>query len=74
MLIESTFADIYGFSDHDSVIYKGDALYQAMKEAIAMNKDTYQSKLSHLRQHAAQVAAKSQQNLAQTISDVMKDN
>ena len=74
MLIESTFADIYGFSDQDSVTYQGDALYQAMKEAIAMDKDTYQSKLSHLRQHAAQVAAKSQQNLAQTIADVMKDN
>ena len=74
MLIESTFADIYGFSDQDSITYQGDALYHAMKEAIAMDKDTYQSKLSHLRQHAAQVAAKSQQNLAQTIADVMKDN
>lgn len=67
MLIEKTFAKIYGFDKDDSVLYDNNKLYEAMKEAIAMDKETYALKLRALRQHAEKVAAESRANLAETI-------
>ena len=70
MLLEKTFADVYGFSEKDTVVYQGNSLYEAMKQAVAMDKKVYAEKCKALRQYAEDVAAKSQKNLAETIASI----
>ena len=70
MLLEKTFADVYGFSEKDTIVYQGNCLYEAMKQAVAMDKKTYAEKCKALRQYAEDVAAKSQKNLAETIASI----
>lgn len=70
MLLEKTFADVYGFSEKDTIVYQGNCLYEAMKQAVAMDKNTYAEKCKALRQYAEDVAAKSQKNLAETIASI----
>lgn len=70
MLLEKTFADVYGFSEKDTVVYQGNSLYEAMKQAVAMDKKAYAEKCKALRQHAEEVAAKSQKNLTETIASI----
>lgn len=70
MLLEKTFADVYGFSEKDTVVYQGNSLYEAMKQAVAMDKKVYAEKCKALRQYAEDVTAKSQKNLAKTIASI----
>lgn len=70
MLIEKTFADIYGFNNKDSIIYEGDKLYEAIKEAISLDAKAYAEKTSALSAHAEKVSAKSLSNLAAAIEHI----
>lgn len=70
MLLEKTFADVYGFSEKDTIVYQGNSLYEAMKQAVAMDKKAYAEKCKALRQHAEEVAAKSRKNLTETIASI----
>ncbi len=72
MLIEQTFADVYGFSAKDAVLYQGDELYEAMKKAINMKEKEYASVCRALERHAVSVATKSEKNLRQTIDAIQR--
>lgn len=70
MLIEKTFADVYGFNEGDSLVYSGNTLYEAMKKAVGMDEKTYNAMLDNLASHAEKVASKSKENLAETIKNI----
>ena len=73
MLLEETFAKIYGFTAEDSILYHGNNLCEAMKQAIAMKENEYAGKLSALEKHAEKVYHKSAQTLRRTIEQITKD-
>lgn len=51
-LIHQTFANIYNFTDNDSLIYQtNEGLFQIMKQAIDMNQDEYKEKQKYLENH-----------------------
>lgn len=70
MLIEKTFADVYGFSEKDSIIYQGNKLYEAMKKAIEMDKKNYAEMIKNLELHQDKVYKKSLRNLSETIQAI----
>lgn len=69
-LINSEFAQKYGFSDKDSILYEDKNLYNAMNNAINIKQDEYASMQSNLKILADNVYKESLNNLKTSIERI----
>lgn len=69
-IINEKFAQAYGFCSDDSILYRGNGLYGAMKHAIEIEKKEYELLQNNLRTLSESIYKKSLNNLETSIERI----
>lgn len=72
-IIHRSFAEAYGFSDEDSILYEGDGLYAAMEKALVMENRQYAVMMEKMTLLAEHIEKQSIYNLQEAIYRISVD-
>ncbi len=70
MVLEKSFAQMYGFDNTNGLIYEGAGLADCMKYAIKMGQDTYNALQTAIGEKSENIRSQSLNNLKESLKKI----